>query len=125
MRFLPGHQPTTDLTYGDVFLVPSRSEVGSRFDVDLTSTDGSGTTIPVVVANMTAVSGRRPARPGQPAYRDAAPIGRRYAGPAFLVPHDAGQHVVWGFTALVLDRLFDELGWTEPWDRRRTIPAPL
>ena len=59
MRFLPGHQPTTDLTYGDVFLVPSRSEVASRFDVDLTSTDGSGTTIPVVVANMTAVSGRR------------------------------------------------------------------
>jgi IMP dehydrogenase len=59
MRFLPGHQPTTDLTYGDVFLVPNRSEVGSRFDVDLTSTDGSGTTVPVVVANMTAVSGRR------------------------------------------------------------------
>ncbi len=59
MRFLPGHQPTTDLTYGDVFLVPSRSEVTSRFDVDLTSADATGTTIPVVVANMTAVSGRR------------------------------------------------------------------
>lgn len=59
MRFLPGHDPATDLTYGDVFLVPSRSEVGSRFDVDLTTTDGTGTTIPVVVANMTAVSGRR------------------------------------------------------------------
>lgn len=59
MRFLPGHQPTTDLTYGDAFLVPSRSEIGSRFDVDLTPTDGSGTTIPLVVANMTAVAGRR------------------------------------------------------------------
>ncbi len=59
MRFLPGHQPTTDLTYGDVFLVPSRSEVTSRFDVDLTTADATGTTIPVVVANMTAVSGRR------------------------------------------------------------------
>ncbi|WP_149202957.1 GuaB1 family IMP dehydrogenase-related protein [Actinotalea subterranea] len=59
MRFLPGHQPTNDLTYGDVFLVPSRSEVTSRFDVDLSTTDGTGTTIPVVVANMTAVSGRR------------------------------------------------------------------
>ncbi|MBX9244881.1 GuaB1 family IMP dehydrogenase-related protein [Actinotalea ferrariae] len=59
MRFLPGHQPTTDLTYGDVFLVPSRSEVTSRFDVDLASPDATGTTIPVVVANMTAVSGRR------------------------------------------------------------------
>ncbi|GAA2722932.1 GuaB1 family IMP dehydrogenase-related protein [Cellulomonas aerilata] len=59
MRFLPGHVPTSDLTYGDVFLVPSRSEVTSRFDVDLSTVDGTGTTIPIVVANMTAVSGRR------------------------------------------------------------------
>src|SRR5690554_5019938 len=59
MRFLDGQRPTTDLTYGDVFLVPSRSEVASRLDVDLSTSDGTGTTIPVVVANMTAVSGRR------------------------------------------------------------------
>ncbi len=59
MHFLPGHQATHDLTYGDVFLVPSRSEVSSRFDVDLATSDGTGTTIPVVVANMTAVAGRR------------------------------------------------------------------
>ncbi len=59
MRFLDGQSPATDLTYGDVFLVPSRSDVTSRFDVDLSSDDGTGTTIPVVVANMTAVAGRR------------------------------------------------------------------
>jgi IMP dehydrogenase len=59
MRFLPGHVPTSDLTYGDVFLVPSASEIASRFDVDLTTADATGTTIPVVVANMTAISGRR------------------------------------------------------------------
>ncbi|OBG36035.1 GuaB1 family IMP dehydrogenase-related protein [Mycobacterium sp. E3198] len=59
MRFLDGHRPGYDLTYNDVFIVPNRSEVASRFDVDLSSTDGSGTTIPVVVANMTAVAGRR------------------------------------------------------------------
>ena len=59
MRFLPGHRPTADLTYADVFLVPSRSGVTSRLDVDLASDDGTGTTVPVVVANMTAVSGRR------------------------------------------------------------------
>ena len=59
MRFLPGHQPPHDLTYDDVFLVPSRSSVGSRFDVDLTPVDGTGATLPVVVANMTAVTGRR------------------------------------------------------------------
>jgi IMP dehydrogenase len=59
VRFLPGQSATTDLTYGDVFLVPSRSEVASRFDVDLSTQDGTGTTIPIVVANMTAVAGRR------------------------------------------------------------------
>ncbi|MCX5044370.1 GuaB1 family IMP dehydrogenase-related protein [Aldersonia sp. NBC_00410] len=59
MQFLPGQQPPHDLTYTDVFLVPNRTEVASRFDVDLATVDGSGTTIPIVVANMTAVSGRR------------------------------------------------------------------
>jgi IMP dehydrogenase len=58
MRFLEG-QPRYDLTYNDVFIVPNRSDVASRFDVDLSTVDGSGTTIPVVVANMTAVAGRR------------------------------------------------------------------
>src|ERR1700722_12995339 len=59
MRVLDGHRPGVDLTYNDVFIVPNRSEVASRFDVDLSTSDGSGTTIPVVVANMTAVAGRR------------------------------------------------------------------
>jgi IMP dehydrogenase len=59
MRFLDGHTPAYDLTYNDVFVMPNRSEVASRFDVDLSTADGSGTTIPVVVANMTAVAGRR------------------------------------------------------------------
>jgi IMP dehydrogenase len=59
MRFLDGHRPGYDLTYNDVFIMPNRSEVASRFDVDLSTDDGSGTTIPVVVANMTAVAGRR------------------------------------------------------------------
>ncbi len=59
MRFLDGQRPTHDLTYADVFLVPSRSDVTSRLDVDLSSGDGTGTSVPLVVANMTAVSGRR------------------------------------------------------------------
>ncbi|BBX70157.1 GuaB1 family IMP dehydrogenase-related protein [Mycolicibacterium psychrotolerans] len=57
MKFLD--DPPYDLTYNDVFIVPGRSQVTSRFDVDLSTVDGSGTTIPVVVANMTAVAGRR------------------------------------------------------------------
>jgi len=59
VRFLTEPAPTWDLTYDDVFMVPSRSDVASRLDVDLTTADGSGTTIPVIAANMTAVSGRR------------------------------------------------------------------
>ncbi|MGH3827908.1 MAG: IMP dehydrogenase, partial [Pseudonocardiaceae bacterium] len=58
MRFFGGWGGC-ELTYDDVFLVPSRSEVSSRFDADLATVDGSGTTIPLVVANMTAVAGRR------------------------------------------------------------------
>ncbi|MEU3599198.1 GuaB1 family IMP dehydrogenase-related protein [Streptomyces sp. NPDC006798] len=67
MRFLePGTGRLTaspavpyDLTYDDVFMVPSRSAVGSRQGVDLSSKDGTGTTIPLVAANMTAIAGRR------------------------------------------------------------------
>jgi IMP dehydrogenase len=59
VEFLNGVTPSYDLTYDDVFMVPRSSDVASRFDVDLSTTDGSGTTIPLVVANMTAVAGRR------------------------------------------------------------------
>lgn len=59
MRFLHDRTPEADLTFDDVFMVPARSDVSSRLDVDLTTNDGSGTTIPIVVANMTAVAGRR------------------------------------------------------------------
>ncbi|MGJ9412784.1 GuaB1 family IMP dehydrogenase-related protein [Aeromicrobium sp. CF4.19] len=59
MKFLNDLAPAHDLTYNDVFMAPGRSDVVSRFDVDLSTSDGTGTTVPLVVANMTAVSGRR------------------------------------------------------------------
>ena len=58
MRML-NEPPPYDLTYSDVFMVPSLSSVPSRLTVDLSTPDGLGTTIPVVVSNMTAVAGRR------------------------------------------------------------------
>ncbi|GLZ81029.1 inosine 5-monophosphate dehydrogenase [Actinorhabdospora filicis] len=58
MRWLHG-EPGYDLTYSDVFMVPGRSSVGSRLDVDLSTGDGTGTTVPIIAANMTAVAGRR------------------------------------------------------------------
>ncbi|WP_407643299.1 NUDIX hydrolase [Cellulomonas rhizosphaerae] len=37
--------------------------------------------------------------------------------PAFVV----GGVLVWGFTAIVLSRMFDALGWAVPWDTRRLV----
>jgi GMP reductase len=59
VQFLDGTSPGFDLTYNDVFMVPRHSDVVSRYDVDLSTSDGTGTTIPLVVSNMTAVAGRR------------------------------------------------------------------
>ena len=81
MRFLEP-PPAYDLTYSDVFMVPRRSAVSSRLDVDLTSTDGVGTTLPLVVANMTAISGRRMAET----------VARR--GGMAIVPQDIPPDVV-------------------------------
>lgn len=74
--------PPFDLTYSDVFMVPSRSSVTSRLDVDLSTPDGVGTTIPLVVANMTAVSGRRMAET----------VARR--GAIAVLPQDIPVHAV-------------------------------
>ncbi|WP_448809732.1 NUDIX hydrolase [Agromyces bauzanensis] len=43
--------------------------------------------------------------------------GRTYRAPAFTVD----GRLVWGFTAIVLARMFDELGWSEPWDPDRVV----
>lgn len=90
MRFL--NQPATDLTYSDVFLVPSRSTVTSRLDVDLASGDGTGTTIPLVVSNMTAVSGKRMAET----------VARR--GGMAILPQDIPLDVLRSVTAWVKAR---------------------
>ncbi|MFT4229003.1 MAG: CoA pyrophosphatase [Microbacterium sp.] len=60
-----------------------------------------------------------------PANRGMAVIrrdGQAWRSPGFLVPHSDGAHLVWGFTGLLLDALFDRLGWTEPWDATYEIP---
>lgn len=58
MEFI-GDVPAHDLTYSDVFLVPSRSDVTSRLDVSLAPDDGTAATIPLVSANMNSVTGPR------------------------------------------------------------------
>jgi IMP dehydrogenase len=90
VRFLT--EPAHDLAYSEVFLVPGRSAVASRLDVDLTTRDGSGTTIPVVVANMTAVAGRRMAET----------VARR--GGIAVLPQDIPADVVAEVISWVKDR---------------------
>ena len=105
MRFLSDnrvpHSPW-DLTYDDVFLVPGRSAVASRFDVDLTTADDSGATVPVVAANMTAVAGRRMAE--TLARRGALTVLPQDVAPeavAEIVAWIKSRHQVWD-TPLVL-----------------------
>ncbi|WP_158888647.1 GuaB1 family IMP dehydrogenase-related protein [Amycolatopsis anabasis] len=102
MRFLDGHRPAHDLTYDDVFLLPNRSDVESRFDVDLSTVDGTGATIPIVVANMTAVAGRRMAE--TVARRGGLVVLPQDVDPAAvagIVSWVKGRHTVWD-TPLVL-----------------------
>src|SRR6476469_4328427 len=73
-------------------MVPARSSVTSRMDVDLSCSDGSGNTIPIVVANMTAVSGRRMAET----------VSRR--GGLSVIPQDIPTDVVGDVVAFVKSR---------------------
>jgi IMP dehydrogenase len=92
VRFLTDAGPRYELTYDDVFMVPRRSAVGSRLDVELATAEGSGTTIPVVVANMTAVAGRRMAET----------VARR--GGIAVIPQDIPVDVVTDVVTWVKDR---------------------
>ncbi|CAG7607291.1 NUDIX hydrolase [Leucobacter soli] len=42
-----------------------------------------------------------------------------HRGAAFRLSPRFGEHLVWGFTGMLLSSLFDGLGWAEPWDRSR------
>ncbi|MBF4163124.1 GuaB1 family IMP dehydrogenase-related protein [Nocardioides acrostichi] len=92
MRFLNDAAPPYDLTYDDVFMVPARSGVASRYDVDLATTDGSGATLPLVVANMTAIAGKRMAET----------VARR--GGLVVIPQDIPVPVVSDVVAFVKSR---------------------
>lgn len=43
-----------------------------------------------------------------------------FSGPGFVV----GELFIWGFTAYLLDGLFDLAGWTSDWDRDRVAEIP-
>lgn len=43
-----------------------------------------------------------------------------YTGPAF----EAGDHLIWGMTAHLLDAVLELAGWQRPWDPARTVGIP-
>jgi len=92
VRFLDDAAPPHDLTYDDVFMVPRHSSVASRYDVDLATSDGTGATLPLVVANMTAIAGKRMAET----------VARR--GGLAVIPQDIPIPVVADVVAFVKSR---------------------
>lgn len=44
-------------------------------------------------------------------------LGRRWAGPAFLL----NQMLVWGFTGQVISAVLDVAGWARPWDTTKIL----
>ncbi|MBC9953945.1 CoA pyrophosphatase [Leucobacter sp. cx-42] len=48
--------------------------------------------------------------------------GLSHRGPAFQLTPKLGRHIVWGFTGILLSSMYDELGWTQPWDRKHEFP---
>lgn len=49
-----------------------------------------------------------------------------WKGPAFLIGNDKDL-ILWGFTAGIIARLFDFVGWTRPWDsgQMRDLPGHM
>jgi 8-oxo-dGTP pyrophosphatase MutT (NUDIX family) len=58
-----------------------------------------------------------------PAHRVSVRHPSGWVGPGFLIgpQHDV---VLWGFTAGIISRLLDVLGWTRPWDEERVRDLP-
>lgn len=58
-----------------------------------------------------------------PTHRASIRHPRGFIGPGFLIGE--GKDVIcWGFTAGIISRLFDALGWTRTWDEDRVIDLP-
>lgn len=49
----------------------------------------------------------------------------RFESDVFVLGERFGGHTVWGFTGILIARLFDELGWTRSWDTGREMSIPV
>jgi 8-oxo-dGTP pyrophosphatase MutT (NUDIX family) len=58
-----------------------------------------------------------------PANRTSVRHPMGWVGPAFLIGAD-NDVILWGFTAGIVARLFDFVGWSEPYDATRVLDLP-
>jgi 8-oxo-dGTP pyrophosphatase MutT (NUDIX family) len=58
-----------------------------------------------------------------PAHRITVTHPSGYRSPGFLIG-DSKDLILWGFTAGVISKLFDFIGWTKPWDRSNLRELP-
>lgn len=59
----------------------------------------------------------------EPTYRCSVRAPSGYVGPAFLIGPDH-EVILWGFTAGIISRLFEYVGWSRPWDPGVVRPLP-
>ncbi|WP_110208444.1 NUDIX hydrolase [Nocardioides daejeonensis] len=59
----------------------------------------------------------------EPEHRVAVRAPGGWLGPAYLIgpEHDV---LLWGFTAGIISRYFEHIGWADPWDTRRVVELP-
>jgi 8-oxo-dGTP pyrophosphatase MutT (NUDIX family) len=114
-----GVDPSTVTVLG---VLPAAHIVRSGFDV--TSVVGwwgePGPLVPVDLGEIAAVHQVSVASLLDPANRGTWVHPSGFSGPVFLL----GDLYIWGFTAYLLDGMFELLGWTLPWDDTRTSEIP-
>ncbi|MCC9203995.1 CoA pyrophosphatase [Arthrobacter sp. zg-Y769] len=104
-----GTLPPVGLPVSNFLVTPVLGWWDKPTPVDVVDYGESASVFRVPVADLLNPENRRTAvLPG----RKGAP-----RTPAFLV----NGVLVWGFTGMILANLFDELGWTQPWDESREI----
>ncbi|MEE6177115.1 CoA pyrophosphatase [Mycobacterium sp. 050134] len=98
-------------TMDRLFIAPSRFHV-----VPVLAYSPDPGPVSVVNEAETAVVARVPVRafvnPANRLMVYRGDLGRRWAGPAFLL----NEMLVWGFTGQVISALLDVAGWAQPWD---------
>ncbi len=114
-----GVDPSTVTVLG---VLPAAHIPRSGFDV--TSVVGwwgnPGPLVPVDLGEIAAVHQVSVASLLDPANRGTWVHPSGFSGPVFLL----GDLYIWGFTAYLLDGMFELLGWTLPWDDTRTSEIP-